>query len=49
MRRLFITGASGTLGRNLVVLAAQQGWEVHGTYHTNLTLLSDAMANGRVE
>ncbi|WIG60908.1 MAG: hypothetical protein OJF49_003656 [Ktedonobacterales bacterium] len=35
MRRLLITGASGTLGRNVAPIAQQQGWEVCGTYYTN--------------
>lgn len=35
MRRLFITGASGTLGRHVALLATQQGWDVRGTYYTN--------------
>jgi dTDP-4-dehydrorhamnose reductase len=35
MRRLLITGASGTLGRNVARLATQQGWDVCGTYYTN--------------
>lgn len=35
MRRLFITGASGVLGRNLIVAARRQGWEVAGTYCTS--------------
>lgn len=34
MPRLLITGASGTLGRNLARIAEQLGWEVYGTYHT---------------
>ncbi len=34
MPRLFITGASGTLGRNLARIAQQEGWDVFGTYHT---------------
>ena len=35
MRRLFITGASGTLGHHVALLASQQGWDVYGTYYTN--------------
>lgn len=35
MRRLLVTGASGTLGRNVALLATQQGWEVCGTYYTS--------------
>ena len=34
MQRLLITGASGTLGRNVARIAQQQGWEVSGTYYT---------------
>ncbi len=34
MRRLLITGASGTLGRHVALLASQQGWDVCGTYYT---------------
>lgn len=34
MRRLLITGASGTLGRCLTLLALEAGWTVTGTYHT---------------
>ncbi|HEX5546431.1 MAG TPA: sugar nucleotide-binding protein [Ktedonobacterales bacterium] len=34
MPRLLITGASGTLGRNVVRMAQRQGWDVCGTYHT---------------
>jgi dTDP-4-dehydrorhamnose reductase len=34
MQRLFITGASGTLGRNVARIARQHGWEVCGTYYT---------------
>ncbi len=34
MPRLLITGASGTLGRNLAHIAGQQGWDVIGTYYT---------------
>jgi dTDP-4-dehydrorhamnose reductase len=34
MRRLLITGASGTLGRHVAPVARRQGWEVCGTYHT---------------
>jgi dTDP-4-dehydrorhamnose reductase len=34
MPRLLITGASGTLGRNVARMAGQQGWEVCGTYYT---------------
>lgn len=35
MRRLLITGVSGTLGRTVALVASQQGWEVYGTYYTN--------------
>src|SRR5690348_12540474 len=34
MPRLLITGASGTLGSNVVRLAHRQGWEVCGTYYS---------------
>lgn len=34
IRRLLITGASGTLGRNVAMVARQQGCEISGTYHT---------------
>jgi len=34
MRRLLVTGASGTLGRHLAALARANGWDVAGTYHT---------------
>lgn len=34
MQRLLITGASGTLGRNVARIAQEQGWEVSGTYYT---------------
>ncbi len=34
MPRLLITGASGTLGRNVARIAQRQGWEVYGSYHT---------------
>jgi dTDP-4-dehydrorhamnose reductase len=35
MQRLLITGASGTLGRQVALLATQQGRDVCGTYFTN--------------
>lgn len=34
MRRLLITGASGTLGGHVALVAQQQGWEICGTYYT---------------
>lgn len=34
MKRLLITGASGTLGRVVAAQALAAGWEVVGTYHT---------------
>lgn len=34
MRRLLVTGASGTLGRVVAAQAQEAGWAVAGTYHT---------------
>lgn len=39
MQRMLITGASGTLGRNVARIAQQQGWDVCGTYYTAPPLL----------
>lgn len=34
MKRLLITGASGTLGRHVALAALRHGWDVSGTYFT---------------
>lgn len=34
MRRLLVTGASGTLGQHVARQALAAGWEIHGAYHT---------------
>jgi dTDP-4-dehydrorhamnose reductase len=34
MRRLLVTGGTGTLGGTLVRLAPERGWEVRATWHT---------------